>query len=147
MSKHITLEQMGLSASVNPMGLVYTDNWFEYPGFFRRPAHCQIDAHRREGGGYTVVIATELAKNDGASITNASESLARTICEKLQILPQELILIEHYLVDRILSDHYSLVKFTRTRSRERGQMWDDFADRQWFPMDKTELERLLGVQL
>jgi hypothetical protein len=55
--------------------------------------------------------------------------------------------IEHYFADRIAPEHYSLIKFTRARSRTRGKMWDDFTDRQWLPMEKSELERLLGVEV
>lgn len=141
----ITLEKMGLSASVNPMSASFTDDWFEYPGYFHKPAHCQIDVFKREGGeGYTVVIATELENNDGASITNASESLANHLCKKLSILPQDLILVEHYLADSTLPEHYSLVRFKNIR-RNRNEF--TFEGRSWLPMEKTELERLLGVEV
>jgi len=146
--RHITLEHMGSSASADPLEMIISDDWFDYPGFFRKPAHCQIEVFKRASGeGYTVVIATELAANDGASITNASESLAQRLCETLNIDPSELILVEHYFADKILPEHYSLVKFTRTRSRERNKMWNDFGDRTWLPMEKSELERLLGQSL
>lgn len=142
----IKLENLGLSASVNPMSVSYTSDWFEYPGYFRKPAHCQLEVYRRESGeGYAVVIATELENNDGASITNASESLATVVCKQFDIHPSELILIEHYPADTVIKeDRYSLVKFSR---KWTGKGWNDFSDRDWFPLEKPELERLLGAEV
>jgi hypothetical protein len=140
----IPLEKIGLSPSVNPMALLHEDEWFEFPGYFKKPAHTAIEVYGRPGAeGYKVVIATELSTNDGVSITNGSESLAAAICSKLDIMPQDLILIEHYAGDSILGEHYDLVRFTVRRERNGYS----FEDRKWLPLDKSQLERLLGIEI
>jgi hypothetical protein len=149
----ITLEQLGLSASVDPMQLTFRDDWFEFPGYFKKPAHTQIEVYSRSNGGYSVVIATELDNNDGVSITNGSESLAMELCRKLIIKPTDLILVEHYGADygadQFLPEHWDLVRFSvghpgkSTKNIGRFQ----FGEREWFPLDKSQLERLLGMEL
>src|SRR5271157_1480979 len=135
--KHLTLEDLGFSASVEPMTLAHQDSWFEFPGYFRRPAHTQIEVWSRAKGGYSVVIATELENNDGVSITNGCESLAATVCRKFNIEPKKLVLVEYYPKDSALDAHYSLIKFKKILRPLA------FQDRQWFPLEKSELERLL----
>lgn len=149
----ITLEQLGLSPSVNPMEFQYSDDWFQFPGFFRQPAHTAIRVYSRnkvstdtraaDSSSYVVVIATELDANKGVSITNGSESLAKTICDRLHIRPEDLILIEHYEKDSILDEHYDLVKF----EVRRGRAGLEFTNREWFPLDADQLERLIGAEV
>lgn len=146
----LTLEKLGLSASVDPLSRTYQDDWFEYPGYFHKPAHCQLEVYRRESGeGYIVVIATELAANDGASITNASESLAVQICKNFSLPhPQKLILIEHYYADSVLPESYSLVRFQNIRRVQTNRdVKFVFEGRSWLPLEKSELERLIGGTL
>ncbi len=142
---HITLEMLGLSASVNQMIAAETNDWFEYPGYFRSKAHCQLDLFTRGAGEkFTVAIATEIKENDGLSVTNAIQYIAATICKQYNLQPKDLIMIEHYGKDRVLGERYSLVRFKHTRHDREG--WH-FEDPDWFHLEKTEIERLIGLEL
>jgi hypothetical protein len=139
-----TLEMLGLSPSVNPM-TSSTNNWYEYPGYFRSKAHCQLDLFIRGGGEkFTVAIVTELKKNQGLSITNAAEYIAAQLCSDYKIQPYDLILIEHYGIDRILSERYSLIRFKSSYKDAKG--WH-FTEPDWFPLEKSEVNRLVGIEV
>jgi hypothetical protein len=126
----ITLENLKLSPSSTPLQM--TDSGvFTYRGYGNRKATCGLEVYGN------IVIATELAENTGTSITNAAESLATDLCCAFGIKPSDLILIEHYEGDRILAEHWDLVKF--------GVRSDDvFMHPNWFRLHPTELQRLLG---
>jgi hypothetical protein len=141
---HLTLEMLGLSASVNPLHSMEEDHWFEYPGYFRRSAHCKLEVYERPGQAFRVVIATELPTNDGLSITNAAESLWATVCKKHSIEPIDIVMLEHYPKDNVLDEHWTLVRFTR--QVRLGNNWK-FEGVEWFHLEKTELERLLGQEI
>lgn len=142
--KRITLEMLGLKASVNPMVAAETNDWFEYPGYFRSVAHCQLDLFTRGGGEkFTIAIVTELAENKGLSITNAIEYIAATIAKKYNLQPKDLVLVEHWHKDNILDEHYSLVRFKSTKHERDG--WK-FHEPDWAPLEKSELDRLIGIK-
>jgi len=140
----ITLENLGLSASVNPMIAAETNDWWEFPGYFRSVAHCQLDLFTRGGGEkFTVAIVTELEENKGLSITNGIEYIAAKIAKEHNLQPKDLILVEHWHGDKILDEHYSLVRFKGTK-HERGG-WS-FQNPEWVPLEKAELDRLIGIE-
>ncbi len=141
MKNNVTLEMLNLSASVNPM-VTTTDPWFEYPGYFRSKAHCQLDTFTHEGEKFTVAVATELKANEGLSITNGIQYIASVICKQRNLQPKDLILIEHYGQDTILPERYSLVRFKHTRHDWEG--WH-FEDPEWIPINLPEIDRLVGL--
>lgn len=144
MSKHITLEMLGLKASVNPMVAAETNDWFEFPGYFRSKAHCQLDLFTRGGGEkFTIAVVTEIKENKGLSITNGIEYIAATIAKQYNLQPKDLILIEHWHKDNILEEHYSLVRFKSTAHERDG--WH-FREPEWFHLEKSELDRLVGIE-
>lgn len=59
----------------------------------RRDAVCRI----RIFGN--VVIASELAKNQGKSITNAIPELAQVVADRFNLNRQKMVWIEHYNAD------------------------------------------------
>lgn len=78
----------------------YKSEAYPYKGYNGCNCICGIEVIN------SFVIVTELEENPGTSITNASESLAKQICNEFSIDPNKLILIEHYPNSRA---KYSLV--------------------------------------
>lgn len=136
---HLTLEKLGLSASVNPLTLIQQNDWFEFPGYFRTTAHCKLELYARDNEGFRVAVVTELKKNKGLSITNGIEYIAASICREYNIMPSNLILIEHYETDKILKEHWTLVRFGKITKPLK------FEDPKWFDLKKMELNRLIGI--
>ena len=63
---------------------------FYYTDVNGNEAFCEI---ARKGN---LVIATELAANTGASVTNSCEIIATEICKQKEIAFEDLIFVEHY---------------------------------------------------
>lgn len=139
----ITLEMLGLSASVHQMIPVETDDWYEYPGYFNSVAHCQLDIFTRGvGEKFTVAIVTELKENEGLSVTNAIQYIAAKLCKERKLAAKDLILIEHYGADRVLGERYSLIRFKKDYKDGKG--WH-FEEPEWFHLEKSEINRLIGL--
>ena len=71
------------------------DGRFEYEtgGAFPRSV-CRLRMY--EGGACLILVASELADNPGASITNTAELLATALVQRWGIDPERAVLIEHY---------------------------------------------------
>jgi hypothetical protein len=139
----LTLEKLSLRPSTDPFPTPLTNIWFEYSGYFRKPAHCQLEVYTRPGGTpFHVVIATELENNDGTSITNAAEMLWARVCLTLKAKPESVVMIEHYGKDSVLEEHWSLVRFKESH-RDKRDGWT-LHGITWTHLEKSELERLLG---
>jgi len=67
-----------------------------YPSM-RQPATCHLRVLRRET--HTVVIATEIPDNPGASVTNAASDLATKAVRDFSLNPRRTQFIEHYTPD------------------------------------------------
>lgn len=138
----ITLEMLGIRPSVNPLYAAETIERFEYDGYFRRPGYTQLDVFARNDEKFRVLIATEIPDNPGASITNCIGSVAQAICRKFNIGPTDFILIEHWLGDIILPEHWHLVRFNKIQFYPIK-----FEEPQWFRLGKNQIERLIGLQV
>jgi hypothetical protein len=68
---------------------------YRFRGLHGREAWCALEI-LHASRGRTVVIATEIKDNPGASITNAWEQLAYGVCVDFAIDPSKLVWIEHY---------------------------------------------------
>ena len=75
----------------------YIDHIIEYKGypFHNFISRCGIQVRETEDGKY-LVIATDLGDDTGTSVTNACETIAEVVCRDYEILPRNLIFIEHY---------------------------------------------------
>jgi len=106
---------------------------YEYPGTWTS-SRCDIVVNDN------IVIATELADNPGASITNSAAELATAIVKDFDILPVDLVLIEHYGHESYHGGHgnmdtYDMVEFT----------WNglQFMFPRWRPLCSEELRKYL----
>jgi len=72
---------------------------FEFKGCHEASSKCDLDIRQTDIG--TVVMITELADNQGTTITNAAEILLKQVCEHYGLTPNEIIWIEHYSEDWI----------------------------------------------
>ena len=68
---------------------------YRFRGLHGREAWCNLEIVW-VNDGRAVVIATEVKDNPGASVTNAFEQLAYSVCIGFRIGPSELVWIEHY---------------------------------------------------
>lgn len=89
------------------------------------PSTCHL--RMVETGGETVVIATELADNEGMSITNAYEWLASRITQEYELDPQRTRFIEHYsaasYVGGSIPDTYDEVSFVWNGREAHNPQW------------------------
>ena len=138
----LTLEKLNLRPSTNSFPPANTHTWFEYSGYIRKPAHCQLDVYSRPGECFHVVVATELEDNDGTSITNAAEMLWSRVCKELKVTPDNVIMVEHWNKDNVLDEHWTLVRF-KEMHRDRRDGWS-LEGITFTHLEKRELERLLG---
>ena len=109
-------------------------------------ARCEVDIYK-ELGSYNrlvIVILTQIAENQGKSITNAFERIATEIVRQKRLNPHRVLWIEHY-PDRnkgggknsILDESYSLVSLDWVALKiARAPGWNHIT-REW-------LEQLLG---
>ena len=71
----------------------YYDEVFDFAGQWELPSKCGLKILER--GGKKVVIVTELYQdNPGTSVTYAGYSLAKQICDRKRILPDEMVYLE-----------------------------------------------------
>jgi len=77
------------------------DEDYPYRGFWGCEAVCHLRVYFPQSGDIdpanpVVVVATELERNPGTSITNMAEHLAQEVRELYGLGPADLIWIEHY---------------------------------------------------
>jgi hypothetical protein len=71
----------------------YYDEIFDFAGQWELPSKCGLKIIEKEGK--KIVIVTELyQENPGTSVTYAGYLLAKQICERKEILPDEMIYLE-----------------------------------------------------
>lgn len=68
---------------------------FAFEGVWGRDVHCQLDVFR-SAGGELFAVATELADNPGASVTNAAERLWHAVDQHLRPWGGSIRRFEHY---------------------------------------------------
>ena len=90
----------------------------------------------------SLVIASEIHDNTGASITNTAEYVAIQVCEAYEINPKKLIWIEHYSDNSYISgrsrEDFDLVKFKYDSDKK-------FHDPQWMPLSQEEIEEYVKL--
>ena len=151
-----TLETLDLVPATNPLKQVYSSNTsglLAYHGYGAMGTVCHLEVY--DGPDMLVAVATEVPQNRGCSITNGSKTVALAV-EKVMGLghvfgsPQtgnkRYALIEHYIEHsypgRDKSEDFSLIRFLGADGSS-----DYYTDREWTPITKSELERLIGGPL
>lgn len=72
----------------------FIDEIFDFEGLWGMPSKCGLKIIEKDD--QKVVIVTELYQNNpGTSVTQAAALLAKQICTRCSILPQQLTYIEH----------------------------------------------------
>ncbi len=88
------------------------------------------------------VIWTEIAENQGMSVTNAAQYLASQLQEEFTLDPLETIWIEHYgafsYEDGHRKEEYNLVQLSWNAEDRR------YEKPQWSPLDKEKVEYLIA---
>lgn len=67
---------------------------FPYKGYHNCDSHCKIEFWEKEGD--YLFLLTELAENEGTSVTNRSEYIATLLVVGYHTSPQHCRFIEHY---------------------------------------------------
>jgi len=121
----------------------------EYEDYNQKICRCWLRTYLR--GDRLVAIATDLScrLSYGASVENAIELVAREICERFQIRPQDLVMIEHFnwrgtdfcpLQDE-RAEHYDFVDLRWCRRKR------EFESPKWLRLSKDKVESLIGTPL
>jgi hypothetical protein len=83
------------------------DTVYQYKPYWHfDQSRCRLRIYERQGS--TVAVLTELADNDGMSVTNAIEWLLPQVAKQYE-LPSDTIWIEHYEPQQGLPESYDLV--------------------------------------
>ena len=117
-----------------------------FKGLWSCDSICRIRIYEGcgEQAGMTIVLATELSKNEGTSLTNWAEHLATEVSRTHEITPNRLLWIEHY-EDRgcfmgehpQFKEHFDRVTF---ELNQRGE----FIHPKWIRFKKETIERWIG---
>jgi hypothetical protein len=114
------------------------DTEFWYPSF---PGGQRKDAVWRLQIFGNVVIATEIPKNQGKSITNAIPDLAEAVAANFNLDRQQLVWVEHYTPDsyrgRDRTEDFDLVSLGSTNPKIVGPV-------AWQHSSKEAVEQLVG---
>ena len=105
---------------------------FYYEDMNHNDAICDIERHGN------LVIATELANNTGASVTNSCERIAVKCCEEFNIKGNELIFIERY---DYRSSAYKIRESISVVTFEKN-----FSSPEWKTLTEKELDILINQQ-
>jgi len=112
---------------------VYNDKLQRVKGKFATPGHCHLQVTQSEQ--LAIVIATEVATNQGQSVTNAIDLIATLAVNQFRLDPARTRFIEHYTPESYEGaeqvETFALVEFT-WREREASNP-------QWRPMKPEEL--------
>lgn len=106
---------------------------FKYKGFHGCDCVCDIEVYDN------IVIATEISQNEGTSITNVAEDLAKQVCDKFAIQYDLLTWIEHYPRRLGMSETFDLVKFNVSAM--------GFDSPEWKRISREGVEKLIGHKL
>lgn len=116
------------------------DTIYEYQDERGRPGRCRIRVYHL-ASGMTVVIASELADNPGASVTDQAERLATAIRARFVEPGGAMVWIEHYPALEKLEESE---EFERVLFRWDGQGYEE---PQWRPSSRDQVEALIGEVL
>ena len=122
------------------------DSCFHYRGLRNCACKCRIRWVLHEDK--VVVILTELADNQGTSITNWAEWLAAEICRHFHFNPAQVIWIHHYqdhgssgrgFPKLPLEEHFDLMRFDLNDFV--------FSNPRWGYISKQDVEKMIGQRL
>lgn len=119
------------------------DDVFDYRDpSYGRDSSCRLrvyEMNKVDMFEYNVVIATEISRNPGPSVTNTAEAWAAEVCTEYELDPKRTYFVEHYdhrtNVDRD-QETYDFIEFTWRGDRAESPKWR--------PGTKTEIEKLVG---
>jgi hypothetical protein len=84
---------------------------WQFKGLHGAPSKCGVSVFPRQGGG-KVVLFTELADNEGTSVTNYIEHLATSIRAGGLVQPEDIVLwFEHYPESPSHAESFDVVSF------------------------------------
>ena len=127
------------------------DTTFYFAGLYGCASHCR--ARVFGAGAAPVVLLTELADNDGTSVTNGVETIAAQLCDFYRLDGADVVVVEHYpdsrtpveraanLRDPIFQERFAAVNFGFVAQGARG--WH-FSRPRWAPLAVAQLEALIG---
>jgi hypothetical protein len=150
---------VGLSAAPGPLAHRNSIKAFPYKGYFGHHAECGLDVFAYDKN--YVFIVTELPENPGTSVTNRAEMVAETLEAKFGILGHPFYegnyksgevrytYIEHYPRSKYRGDwdeNFSIVTFKRDtrQSTVHGSNPQYYAEPNWTPVEREQVERLIG---
>ncbi len=114
--------------------MLITDTIFDYKGFWNCDSQCRIRIY--DTSEITIVIASEIEKNEGTSITNVCEYLIKKVGEHFCLNLHKTLWIEHYPPDVLIEeDTYSMVSIDL-----RGSAC-------WTPIAQEKVEELIVCKL
>ena len=114
------------------------DDIFPYWGFGSRQGICRIRIYQTRL--HTVVVASELRQNRGATVTSFIDGLATKVAQQYDLPTDRLVVIEHRPgLDAFLpaSDEYSLVQLDY-----HGTL-GIFSNPRWRALSRSEVEVLI----
>ncbi len=144
---HLPPRHRGLAG--RPMEKI-RDEDYPYRGFWGCEAVCHLRVYWPvsgdiDPGNPVVVVATELERNEGTSITNMAEHLAQEVREVYGLGPASLIWIEHYH-ERELGRYSSLPEdFSHVTFSLDAQ--GHYCSPRWRYLSRTDAEGLAGEPL
>jgi hypothetical protein len=114
---------------------------------------CRIRIFERAGAQPPVVLVTELPTNEGASVTNLSESIAadvlRTYLASRAQCEVPFIWIEHYPASQLFGERFTRVTFSHHRPEQHmlfsQKMQWQIGNPSWHSITREEVERLTGT--
>ena len=116
---------------------------------------CHLQVWQSLKSGTAVVIATELNRSPGASVTNTAERWAAEVCREYLLDPLKTVFIEHY--DRrdgridpdFAPETFDTITFKWSDARSYKELDQPlFAEKpEWKHVTKAEVEALIGEKL
>ncbi len=120
------------------------DGPFTYTSASGREGRCYLSVYERRGS-LPVVIAYELASNEGASVTNAAASIATQVWRRLLPDAKEGIIFVEAYQDTCRPDRAPAVRFAEvTFDLDHGPDGDALHSPRWRHRERVEVERLIG---
>ena len=114
---------------------------YEYKGFGGCDCHCNLEVYGN------LAICSERTDNEGTSVTNMAEQLAKAICVEFDITPSKLLWIEHYPATmdgkyEMHAESHSLVFFNLTGGNAFEKDFQ-FSNPRWVSIEKAVVDALI----
>lgn len=87
-------------------------------------SRCGVELITRPDGRVVVVVSDLGGDDDGTSITNAAEQIAALIRQDHELIPEEMVYIEHYPDNNT----WDRVRFTWTGNEYRSPVWEHITE-------------------